>query len=427
MEKNELVVKHNSLIRSRYDYSLAELRLVITVASMIAPEDEDFKQYILPAKEYAELMGADSHNTRKAVKQLGEMLMSKPLHIPREGGGFALANWFSWYEYKDGLIHCEFHPKLRPYMLQLKEQFTKYKLVNILRFKSAYSIRIYELAKSWEGKGEFTISVDEFREILGVKDKYKLYNDFKRYIIERSFKEINSLSDIRLSYREKKLGRKVTDLVITIGKTVPKEKNYLSSRKAFIKYMRENYINADIVSTTDKYTGERLLLSIAPDGTIYDKLGKSFTAERANEMWTVLYEYAKQGKLPILNQAPLIDHDTPTISTGAKQEPSKRELWANKQAIEQKHHLKQIIDNHIKQTIKQNGFDLSDIDDDDLLANGIKRVEVVLPPKLQTPSSTTTTLLMFDDDEKNREVLTMYFADEGIEQNNEIIDAVIVG
>jgi plasmid replication initiation protein len=148
MEKDSLVVKHNSLIRSRYDYTLAELRLVITIASLIKPGDEDFREYVVPAKEYAELMNADDHNIRKAVKKLGEMLLSKPLHIPTQSG-FAICNWFSWYEYKEGMIHCSFHPKLKPYLLQLQEMFTKYNLENILRFKSAYSIRLYEIAKSW--------------------------------------------------------------------------------------------------------------------------------------------------------------------------------------------------------------------------------------------------------------------------------------
>jgi len=307
MDKNDLVVKHNSLIRSRYDYTLAELRLVISIASMIEAEDEDFREYVVQAKEYAELMGADAHNVRKAVKELGEMLLSKPLKIPTPGG-FAICNWFSWYEYKDGLIHCSFHPKLKPYLLQLKEQFTKYNLENILRFKSAYSIRVYELAKSWEAWGGFEISVDELRELLGLAGKYKLYNDLKRYVLERSLKEINSLSDIRLSFKEKKLGRKVTDLVFTIKPNLPKEKNYLASEKAFISYMRKHYVNQVVYEGKTASSNRRKRFSISPEGRIYDMdQVKDLPADKSKALWSWLYQMAKRGELNILRQSTIED------------------------------------------------------------------------------------------------------------------------
>ena len=308
MEKNDLVVKHNSLIRSRYDYTLAELRLVITIASMIEAEDEDFREYAVPAREYAELMKADAHNVRKAVKELGKMLLSKPLEIPRPNGGFAVVNWFSWYEYEDGLIKCSFHPKLKPYLLQLKEQFTKYNLENILRFKSAYSIRIYEIAKSWEARGEFSYPVEELKEIIGAAKKYTAYYDFKRYVLERSLKEINSLSDIRLSFKEKKLGRKITDLVFQVKPNLPKEKNYLASERSFIAYMRKHFVN-EIVYDGPTATSKKRRFSISPEGRIYDvDAVKELSADKSKVLWDFLYKMAKAGKLTVLQQSTINDH-----------------------------------------------------------------------------------------------------------------------
>jgi len=305
MEKNELVVKHNSLIRSRYDYTLAELRLVITVASMIQAEDEDFKEYRVHAKEYAELVDSKFKDEYKRIQELGEKLLTKPLKIPRQGKGFLLCNWFSSFEYHDGegQISCCFDPKLKPYMLQLQAMFTKYNLENILKFKSAYSIRIYEIAKSWEAKGEFSISVEEFKEMIGAAGKYPAYYDFKRYVLERSLKEINSLSDIRLTYKEKKLGRKVTDLVFTIKPNLPKEKNYLASEKSFIAYMRKNHVN-DVLYDGPTQTKKRVIFSISKEGLIYDQTtGKELTADKSKKVWSWLYELAKKGELPILRQS----------------------------------------------------------------------------------------------------------------------------
>lgn len=320
MEKESLVVKHNSLIRSRYDYTLAELRLVIAVASMIEPNDEDFQTYTLPAREYAELMGADKDNTYKALKRLGEMLLSKPLSIPEKDGGFFMCNWFSSYRYQkgQGTIAARFDPDLKPYLLQLKEQFTKYKLENILRFKSAYSIRLYELAKSWEARGDFTISLNEFRQIMGLdcldkkdkncKPKYKLYGDLKRKVINRAIKEINALSDINLAYKEKKLGRKVTDLVFTITPKAKESRNWMATLRAFIAHIRKAYKpdpdrnHFPPILTGTKY-GD---LKVDSEGKIYftgEKTGLfNLDFEQADTIWKWLYEQVKKGEVTLENE-----------------------------------------------------------------------------------------------------------------------------
>ena len=308
MEKNELVVKHNSLIRSRYDYTLAELRLVITIASMVGAEDEDFKTYTVPAREYAELTESKHKDEYRRLQELGDKLLSKPLRIP-DANGFFMCNWFSSYRYHqgEGTITVRFDPGLKPYLLQLKEKFTAYRLETVLKFKSAYSIRLYELAKSWEARGEFEMSVDELKETIGAIGKYTAYYDFKRYVLERSMREINALSDIRISYKEKKLGRRVTDLVFTVKPNLPKQKNYLASERAFISYMRKNHAN-DILYDGPTQTKKRVIFSISKEGLIYDQLtGKELTADKSKKIWSWLYEKAKRGELPILRQTSIYD------------------------------------------------------------------------------------------------------------------------
>lgn len=304
--ENDLIVKHNSLIRSRYDYTLAELRLVLTVASMIGPEDEDFRDYAVRAKDFSDLVESSHKDEYKRLQELGEMLLSKTLKIP-EPDGFVICNWFSSFKYTkgEGTITVRFDPILKPYLLQLQEMFTKYNLENILRFKSAYSIRIYEIAKSWEARGEFSYPVDEFKEIIGAAKKYSAYYDFKRYVIERALKEINKLSDIQLSYKEKKLGRKVTDLVFTVK---PKyEVDHLSSRRAFIQYVRKHYrpdvergIFPTIVSTDQ---GE---LKIDKDGKLYiaaapGTLPGTLDHTQADTLWSWLYNGVKNGEFELID------------------------------------------------------------------------------------------------------------------------------
>jgi len=308
MDKDELVVKSNSLIRSRYDYTLAELRLVITIASMIEAADEDFREYSVPAVEYAELMDAKRQNIYQALQKLGEMLLSKPLKIPdSDDDGFLICNWFSSYRYKkgEGTITVKFDPELKPHLLQLKEMFTKYKLENILRFKSAYSIRIYEIAKSWEARGDFTYSLSEFKDLIGATKKYSAYYDFKRYVLQRSIKEINALSDIKLSFKEKKLSRKVTDLVFTVKAKKQEKKDWMKTQRSFIAHIRKayqsdpdrNFFPAVIKNTKN---GD---LKISKFGKIYfvsDEKGTlDIDNKKADTIWKWLYDGVKNGEVKL--------------------------------------------------------------------------------------------------------------------------------
>jgi len=224
MRKNSMIVKHNSLIRSRYDYSMAELRIILSIASMVNKKDDDFEEYSVNAGDYAKMMKANKQNQITLLKNLGRSLMSKPLEIPQEDG-ILICNWFSSYRYIDGecRIVCTFDPKLKPYMLHLKEEFTQYKLENILKMKSVYAIRLYEIAKSWENRGSFTVTVENFKNMFGISDKYKMYADFKKKVILKAVLEINTHTDIEISFKERKKERKIVSLDFRIVSKIDKK------------------------------------------------------------------------------------------------------------------------------------------------------------------------------------------------------------
>jgi len=244
------------------------------------------------------------------------MLLSKPLLIP-ETGGFLICNWFSSYRYiaGKGRLEVSFDPALKPYMLELKQQFTKYKLENILRFKSVYSIRLYELAKSWEARGDFTISLDEFRQIIGLecldrkdkncKPKYKLYGDLKRKIINRAIKEINALSDIKLSFKEKKTGRKVTSLHFAIKPKEKEKQNWMATFRSFVKHVREAYRpDPDRNFFPPVLTGTQYGdLKVDLEGKIYFTDPKKglfqLDFEKADTIWKWLYDSVKKGEVKL--------------------------------------------------------------------------------------------------------------------------------
>ncbi|MGR6001768.1 replication initiation protein [Bacillus cereus] len=102
-----------------------------------------------------------------------------------------------------------FDPLLKPFLLELNNKFTSYRLGNIIKLKSVYSIRIYELLKQYEIVKERTISLETLRYFIDALNIYPNYANFKQRILHSVQKEINSNTDISFEFKEIKKGKKV--------------------------------------------------------------------------------------------------------------------------------------------------------------------------------------------------------------------------
>lgn len=224
MKDSYLVAQGNELVEARHNnpLSVREQKIILTMVSMIQPSDEDFKDYRISIKEFSEMLGLKGSTKYTELKEITKNLMSKSIEIPRENGGWLLANWISSAEYQtgEGVIELSFSPKLKPYLLQLK-QYTSYRLSDILSLGSSYSIRLYELMRKWSYRGNWEGSVVEIREKLGAVTKsYSLYGNFKNKVLLPAIKELNEQTDFFVSFKEIKKGRSVEriEFVIQHGK-----------------------------------------------------------------------------------------------------------------------------------------------------------------------------------------------------------------
>ena len=245
MNENYLVTKANTLITSNYDLSLEEQRIILTLASTVQPEDEDFKPYKFKISDFMELLGVEDKSKYSVIPKVTKELMKKVFEI-ENGNKLTQISWLSSAEYERGygIVELEFSPKLKPFMLGLKEFYTSYKLKNILSLKGKYSIRMYEILKSNEFKKIAEITVDELRKILKAdKGSYLVYQNFKNRIIFQAQKELKEKTDIRFEFEEIKTGRKVTSL-----------KFYIHPNKD--KAHKNNSASDEIAATVSNYQEE---------------------------------------------------------------------------------------------------------------------------------------------------------------------------
>lgn len=232
--KNSLIVKSNQLIQARYELSLNEQKIILYAASKIDRELNNFNYIELDINDFTDLLetkGKRYDEIRETVREL----RTKEIIINTDEKEF-ITGWLSSITfYKNtGKIKLRFDDDLIPFLLQLKERFTRYQLKNILNLKSKYSIRLYELMKQYEFRKQKEFKLEELKKILFIEDKYDRVYDLEKYILKVAKQEINKHTDINIDYEKIKTGRRITSILFTI-------ESKDQEREIYIEYLNKNY------------------------------------------------------------------------------------------------------------------------------------------------------------------------------------------
>ena len=206
---NPLAIQSNTLIHARYEMTSLQKKILLMLISKIQPDDIDFKPYRIRAKDFQETAELKSTQIYGKLKKATEGLLSKVFFIKKPKGVLQITI-LSSAEYFEGrgLMELCFDPKLRPYLLQLKQQFTIMPLRQVLNLRSVYAIRIYEMLQQFKSTGFFVTKVDDLKYKLNLENKYRSYNLFKRNVILQAQKELNN-TDMAFTFKEIKEGRKI--------------------------------------------------------------------------------------------------------------------------------------------------------------------------------------------------------------------------
>jgi plasmid replication initiation protein len=108
---------------------------------------------------------------------------------------------------------------MKPYLLNLRQNYTQYTLDNILSMKSIYGVRIFELLnekiklRTLPRKGmDIEMSLQYIRECCDCENKYERFSQLKTRVIDRAVEEINRVTSYKVSYDYIKTGKAVTGI-----------------------------------------------------------------------------------------------------------------------------------------------------------------------------------------------------------------------
>ena len=212
MTRHNVVVKSNDFIRrSRFDLSVVEQKIILYMVSQIDQENPELKEVDLSLSDFCRVCGINQKDNLSSLKETVKKLADKSAWIRLENGDETLIRWIEkpTIKHDTSRIKIRLDRDLVPYLLDMKENFTSYELIAVLALKSKYSIRLYELLKSFAYQKMCDLSVVSLRKQLCADKRYEKMYDFRRYVLDTAVDEINSFTDLNVSYQTVKDGKNI--------------------------------------------------------------------------------------------------------------------------------------------------------------------------------------------------------------------------
>lgn len=213
IESDITVAQHNELVKARFNMSLMETRLFIALLARINKGDTDFSLCRIPIAEVSS--NVDGGKAYVEVKEAVIKLSSKVITVEtvdHNGKREIISDpLMATCRYKDGagFIVAQLNNFVKPYLLQLKGNFTVAEIKVLLQLRSYYSYRIYWLLKSYSyNSNSFGISVEDLKNMIGIENQYPNFYDLKKWVLLVSQKELLN-TDMSFTFEEVREGRSV--------------------------------------------------------------------------------------------------------------------------------------------------------------------------------------------------------------------------
>ena len=223
----EKIVQDNKLINAIYPMTTNEMKVFYLTLAQVDTNDTKLGTYSITANQLKNSLKIDN-NLYRTLKSTMHKITTRNITIEEKDTksiiSFPLVEYVKYTD-SEGILDIKFSNKFAPYVIQLSREFTQIDLCKIAPLKSNFSIRMYGLLKQYQTFNRRDFSLTELKNKLGVSKKYKLYADFKRYVLNVAKKELKENTDITFEYEEIKKGRKVEKIRFKILYAYPSNKS----------------------------------------------------------------------------------------------------------------------------------------------------------------------------------------------------------
>ncbi len=220
-QKERTVWMSNALVRAAQGLNLAEKRITALAIAEIDRRATSLPVTTLRALDYAKQYEVDEHTAYDALARAGKSLMRKQIRHIESNGTEELNQWVLRSKYKkhEGVVEIEWSPFVVPHLIQLKQNFTTYKLKQASALRSIHAWRMLELISQYKDTGKLAISLEDFAAAMEASAAQRAnFAHMRRQIIEPALKELAEKDDLVVALERIKTGKKVTGLRFTFEK-----------------------------------------------------------------------------------------------------------------------------------------------------------------------------------------------------------------
>ena len=208
-----IVRKSNDLIQNAMStLTLSQQKLMLHIFAMIKPSDTELPRYEMSIYEFLKLCGVDPHNGSMyaQVRNNIDAIANAKVQWIRLAGTqkITMFRWLSGATIDEGTgkIVLTLDQALKPHLIQLKEFYTTMNITYTLPMKSQYSLKIYELCKSYQNlyltkkqKGEPLVwNIETLKKQVDCNATN--WAHVRRTVLDKPKSEINGHTDIYFDY-----------------------------------------------------------------------------------------------------------------------------------------------------------------------------------------------------------------------------------
>lgn len=229
------IVIQNRLLHAISHLTLNERRLVLFLSPIIRQEislNKDTKVFKVKAIEFANAYSIKTNNVYKILSDTADSILEKAFWYwnfkdNKPFGEKTYKSGVSWvskcdYLEKEGVLQVKLDETVIEMLTVFDKAnpFTKYQKEWITKL-GVYGIILLELIVScmYQKFKQKSYTIAYLREKFDCTDKYENSADLKRYVIDKAIKDIHQYTPVRISYKQKKLGKLVTEIVFSFEDT----------------------------------------------------------------------------------------------------------------------------------------------------------------------------------------------------------------
>lgn len=207
---HSIVSKSHELIKANYSMTVNEQRLILAAISQINSLEgllDPNKKFIVTVPQFQEIFSTDANkkNAYRDMKEAAEALFDREARIALPDNKELLTRFVQsiLFNSNENQVELRFAVEITPYLSNVYNKFTKYRIQYVAHLTSIYAIRIYELLVTWFGRdGTYTqnrLEIIELREMLDILDKYSQFGELKSRVIDPAIEQINKNTDFIVS------------------------------------------------------------------------------------------------------------------------------------------------------------------------------------------------------------------------------------